>query len=265
MLHGARILVVDDEPAVRISLSGILESQGAQVVAAGEGQQAISLLAQADFDLVLLDLRMPGLDGLRVLEAVQKICPATVSIILTAHATLDSAIGALRLGAFDYLLKPCDPHALIASLERGLKKRREFLWRQDLVNVLGQTLSALGSLDEPVVTWVPPQAAGSGNVITAGAITVDLPRRSVTVNGVSLVLSPIEFNLLVYMVRRPDHVLTCGELAQATLGHPIDERQARPIVRVHIHRLRRKLERVGGSTTRVATVRGAGYMLATDT
>src|SRR5512136_2128604 len=143
MIQGARLLVVDDEKAMRVSLAEIFTMRGAQVTAAADGREAVELLNQHDFDLMLLDLKMPGMSGIQVMEGAQKVRPATVVILLTAHATLDSAISAMRRGAFDYLLKPCEPRTLIAGVERGLTKRAEFLRRQSLVGLMEQTVSAL--------------------------------------------------------------------------------------------------------------------------
>jgi DNA-binding response OmpR family regulator len=266
-LQGAHILIVDDERAMRISLSEILGLRGSLVTAASDGQEAVDMLAEFDFDLMLLDLKMPGMDGLQVLEVAQKIRPATVVIMLTAHATLDSAIGALRRGAFDYLLKPCDPRAMVTSLERGLKKRQEFQRRQGLMNIIEQTVSSLASADTPATAWLLnslPLVQDSGNVVRAGTIIIDLPRRAATINGVSLALSPTEFDLLIYLARNLDRVVACRELVKETLGYDVKENEARPIIRMHVHRLRRKLEQAGATSTRLATVRGAGYMLVTE-
>src|SRR5512136_215514 len=143
MLHEARLLIVDDEKAMRVSLNEIFSLRGALVTTAADGREAVELLNQRDFDLMLLDLKMPGMSGIQVLEVAQKLRPGTVVILLTAYATLDSAISALRRGAFDYLLKPCEPRALVAGVERGLTKRAEFLRRQNLVGLMEQTVSAL--------------------------------------------------------------------------------------------------------------------------
>jgi len=264
-IDGAHILVVDDERAMRVSLSEILGLRGARIDTAANGQEAVEKLSKSDFDLVLLDLKMPGIDGLQVLEAAQKIRPATVVVMLTAHATLDSAIGALRHGAFDYLLKPCDPRAMIASIERGLKKRQEFQRRQGLVSIIEQTVSALTSADALPPAWLPSALAPemNGNVIEMGTVTIDLPRRAVTVGDISLSLSPTEFDLLVYLARNPDRVIACCELVKETLGYDVEENEARPIVRMHVHRLRRKLDLAGSVSVRLETVRGVGYMLVT--
>jgi DNA-binding NtrC family response regulator len=97
MLQDAKLLIVDDEKAMRVSLAEIFTLRGAQVMTAADGREAVELLNQRDFDLMLLDLKMPGMSGIQVLEVAQKVRPGTVVILLTAHATLDSAICSSRV------------------------------------------------------------------------------------------------------------------------------------------------------------------------
>jgi DNA-binding response OmpR family regulator len=110
------ILVVDDELAMRESLREILELEGFQVSLADNGEAALDILAkQTSIDLMLLDLMMKGMDGLETIEAAKSLSPETVIIMLTAHGTLESAIGAMRYGAFDYVLKPAAVGTLLPA------------------------------------------------------------------------------------------------------------------------------------------------------
>src|SRR4030042_6307741 len=144
-----RLLVVDDEPSVRDSLQGILEQEGQQVSTAGSGEEALALLSEHSFDLILLDLKMPGIDGLEVMKGAKRPAPDTVVIMLTAYGTLDSAIGALRHGAHDYLLKPCRVGEIVASVETGLGGRWEYLRRQELVSSSEQRVRQLTAREGP--------------------------------------------------------------------------------------------------------------------
>mgnify|MGYP001313575082 CR=1 FL=1 len=117
------ILVVDDELAMRESLREILELEGFQVSQADGGEAALNILGEAAIDLMLLDLKMKGQDGLETTETAKRLSPETIIIILTAHGTLESAIGAMRHGAFDYLLKPASVADILASVQRGLAHR----------------------------------------------------------------------------------------------------------------------------------------------
>ncbi|MBS1245756.1 MAG: two component transcriptional regulator, winged helix family [Chloroflexi bacterium] len=264
MLQGARLLIVDDEKAMRLSLSEIFRMRGAQVATAADGREAVELLNEHDFDLMLLDLKMPGMSGMQVLEVAQKVRPGTVVILLTAFATLDSAIAALRRGAHDYLLKPCEPRALIAGVERGLAKRGEFRRRQSLVGLMEQTVSALKTVPtaSPVPTPPPP---GGEELLGAADLTIDLKKRLALMGNQTLTLSPTEFNVLVHFVRNPDRAITCSELVREGLRYECTEQEARPVIRVHIHRLRQKIEADPDNPKKLVTVRAAGYMLVTET
>jgi len=262
MLQGAKILVVDDEKAMRVSLSEIFTLRGAQVTTAADGREAVELLNQHDFDLMLLDLKMPGMSGIQVLEVAQKVRPATVVLLLTAHATLDSAISAMRRGAYDYLLKPCEPRALITAIERGLSKRAEYLRRQSLVGLMEQTVSALKT-DRTAAPSTPPSPLAEGP-LRAADLTVDMKKRVVLLGDRPLTLSPTEFSVLAHFVRNPDRAIPCAELVRECLGYEATEQEARPVMRVHIHRLRQKIEADSEKPKKLVTVRAAGYMLLTE-
>jgi PAS domain S-box-containing protein len=123
----SRILVVDDEDNVLLTVSTILADRGYRVSTASGGQQAIELIRRDPFDLVLTDLSMKDCDGLEVLAAVREHQPETVAIMLTGYASLDSAIEAIRRGAYDYLTKPTNIEEMCQTIERGLEKRRLLL------------------------------------------------------------------------------------------------------------------------------------------
>lgn len=124
LLKEANILVVDDEVNIRFFLEEILTRDGYRVVTAENGEQALQRMEGEEFDLALIDLRMPKLDGLGLLAQLRQRTPDTVVIILTAHGTLNTAVEALRQGAYDYQLKPCQATELRASVQRGLNKRK---------------------------------------------------------------------------------------------------------------------------------------------
>ncbi|HJW84983.1 MAG TPA: response regulator transcription factor [Anaerolineae bacterium] len=263
LLNGARLLIVDDERTTRLSLSEIFTLRGAQVTTAADGQEAIDLLRQFAFDLIVLDLKMPGMSGLQVLEEAQRIAPATVVILLTAHASVDSAISALRRGVFDYVLKPAQPRMIVEAVERGLIKRQEYSRRQNLVGLMEQTVSALKG-GQPSPGGGASPAATSTGPIQIGPIRVDLKRREARLSGDLLVLTPTEFDTLAYLVQHADRVVSCRELVRAVHGYDTTEREARPIMRVHIHRLRQKIEADAMRPERLLTVRAAGYMLVVE-
>jgi diguanylate cyclase (GGDEF)-like protein len=119
-----KILVVDDEEIVRIQLGRVLSREGYDVYAAGSGEEALALMENTQVDLVLSDMVMERMDGLALLREVNRRYPGTIFIIITGHGSLATAIDSMRLGAFDYLLKPCDDGELKVRVARGLKERR---------------------------------------------------------------------------------------------------------------------------------------------
>jgi signal transduction histidine kinase len=128
----SKILVVDDEQSVATTIKAILQLDGNEVTAVTSGKEALDLLRGREFDVVLTDLRLDDLDGIEILRETQKLWPDTVSIMLTGYASLESAVTALRSGAYDYLIKPSDVDELRATVGRALERRR---LRQRLVEL----------------------------------------------------------------------------------------------------------------------------------
>jgi len=126
----ARILVVDDEENLRITTAAILEKDGYIVDVAASGDEAVSLLKNVDYDLILTDLHMEGGDGLSLLNQIRRQTPLTISVVLTGFASVESAIGALQEGAYDYLVKPCDIDSMRHTIRRGVDHRRLMLAEQ---------------------------------------------------------------------------------------------------------------------------------------
>jgi signal transduction histidine kinase len=130
LLNHARLMVVDDEESLRITTAAILEKEGYTVDVASSGNEAVALLANADYDLVLTDLHMEGGEGLMVLHEIRRNAPFTISVVLTGFASVESAIAALQEGAYDYLVKPCDIESMKHTIRRGVEHRRLMLAEQ---------------------------------------------------------------------------------------------------------------------------------------
>ena len=131
-MANSKILVVDDEQSVATTIKAILQLDGNEVTAVTTGAEALAQLREHEFDVVLTDLRLDDLDGIEILRETQKLWPDTVSIMLTGYASLESAVTALRSGAYDYLIKPSDVDELRATIGRALERRR---LRQRLVEL----------------------------------------------------------------------------------------------------------------------------------
>lgn len=119
----AKILLVDDEERFRTTLGKMLKAQGLEVTALGSGREALEELGEKDYDVVVLDMRMPDLDGIATLTEIKKIAPQIEVILLTGHASLDAAVEAMRLGGYDYLLKPCPVEDLLAKIESAYERK----------------------------------------------------------------------------------------------------------------------------------------------
>jgi DNA-binding response OmpR family regulator len=237
----ARILVVDDEAMPRMTITRALNLLGYKADEAASGAEALSKLAARFYDLMLLDLRMPGMDGVEVMRQANKLCSDTLVIILTAHATLESAIVAVRLGAADYLLKPYSLRDTEAAIARALEKHRH----------------AREAPSAPVERF-----------FQCGPVTLDIEKRLAIVSRpdgrvLQAELTGNEAALLMYLMQSPGAIYSCRDLARIPLGYEVSEREAEDIVRPHISRLRNKVETDPAHPALIRTIRGRGYLFAT--
>jgi DNA-binding response OmpR family regulator len=253
----AKIMVVDDEPAARLSLAELLSLEGYEVVSAASGEEAVDMIPEGPFDLAIVDLKMPGMDGLGVVDAFQERSPDTIIVMLTAHGTLETAVQAMRQGAHDYLLKPTNVNEIMASVKAGLDKRRRELRRRELLSLMQHTLAAITD-EAPIPSTDPP--AVTDRFLQLREVLIDQQKHLATLRGEALDLTPTEFKLLVYLLSHPDRVLSPQELVREVQGYEADHWEARSIIRVHIRRLRQKLEPDAANPVYIVTVRGAGYM-----
>jgi len=266
---GASILVVDDEPAARRSLASLLRHAGYSIVEAGSGREALDTITRQRFDLVILDLKMPDLDGNQVLAKARPVAQDAVFIILTAFGTLDSAVAALRNGAFDYLLKPSSLQEIVHSVEAGLAERQQKLVARDPVALLERALAGLKAapqeaLPPPASTPAPASDSEPDRFLQTREITVDTLKRLVAVRGQRVDLTPTEFEILVYLLRCRDRVVSARELASHLRECDMDERDARLLLRTHMHRLRQKLEVDPENPRILNTVRGSGFRITDE-
>lgn len=167
------ILIVDDERAIRDSLSMVLEEEGYGTATASDGREALELLKCNDYDIMITDLKMPEMDGMTLIRHSQQICPQTALIIITAHGSLESAIEALRMGAFDYILKPFDFDDVLHKIKRLIKHkelvqenqtlRQVFEEKYNFSNIVGQSAQM-----QQVFELIKKVARTKGNVLVTG-------------------------------------------------------------------------------------------------
>lgn len=252
----SRILLVDDEQTIRHSLGEILRLEGYEVVTAEGGEVAIEYLHRETFDLVLLDLKMPGLSGLDVLGYINSAAPDTKVILLTAHGSLESAIEALRQGAHDYILKPASSHTILRSLEQALSKRAEQQQRRILVEQLEDSIQRLRDAEKMEL-----KASIEKQTIPLGDdVVLDIPRREIWRGNRRVSLTPTEGKLMKILLENRGRVLSHQELVFLVQGYETTEKEAPEVLRPLISRLRRKLSVFQDGENWIVNIRGTGYL-----
>lgn len=249
-----RVLIVDDELPVRLTVRELLRRAGYDALAVASSEEALEVIQAQPVDLILIDLVMPGIGGIELMHRLQEVAPDTVVIVLTARGSMETAIEALRLGAHDYLTKPCDDQLLKRCIETGLAKRREEMRHRQLVDTL--SAAALELAGEPALSSSAP-AISAERPIHMGELAVNVADHTATLAGRALDLTPTEFDLLTVLAHNVGHTLSHRELVQAIRGYEAEDWEAKEIVRYHVHGLRTKL----GDADYVKTVRGVGYRL----
>lgn len=250
-----RIMIVDDEPAIRLFFSEELTQAGYQVSTASSGEEALARLQTTPVDLVLLDLRMGGMNGLEVIEAIEKQPSCPVVVMLTAHASIDSAVNMFRHGGYDYLVKPCQTDALLATLKRGLEKRRGTLEQKKMIHLIEQTARQLRGEQAPIPDAPPsPQRYWEGR-----GLLLDNDKEIVTKNGTPLELTPTEFQILKCLMEHADRPVSYDQLAESLHVQSGNKAENRKALTTHIWRLMLKVGRASDGDNYIVNVRGKGY------
>jgi DNA-binding response OmpR family regulator len=242
----SNILIVDDEPVARQSLTDILKLEGYSVMSLPNGQAAVEHVRTHPVDLMIVDMRMPGMSGLEVVQVVNQVSPETEVILLTAYGSTDTAIQALRLRIHDYLLKPASPAQVIQSVKKGLARR-----------------SAKLRIKSGSVDTIETDDAIQEFVFKDGTI-VDLSRRQIRYKNKTEHLTPAEGRLLQILMRNEGKVFSHRELVLLVQGYDTSQREAPEILRPLVSRLRHKLEQFPALAERVSSVRGTGYIYEGD-
>jgi two-component system, OmpR family, response regulator PrrA len=208
------ILIVDDEEDILFTLSMSFPASDYQVETCRSGLEALEALNKRSFQLMILDLNMAPMTGLQVLTSLRQTNHETVVLILTAFSTLDSAIEAIRLGAFDYLIKPVEIEILRGRVMEGLKQfQRNHLITQ--------------------------QQAGDHNkayeTLSAGNLILNITSHSAVFNGQPLSLTTTEFNLLSCLVKASPNPIQPVDLVKSALGYSCSPLEAADIIKFHIH------------------------------
>jgi two-component system, OmpR family, response regulator MtrA len=218
----ARVLVVDDDPALAEMLTIVLRAEGFETAVVADGSKAMPALRELKPDLVLLDLMLPGMNGIDVCKAIRAESGVPIVMLTAKSDTVDVVLG-LESGADDYVVKPFKPKELVARVRTRLRRTE----------------------------------AEPAELLTIGDVSIDVPGHQVTRGGRPISLTPLEFDLLVALARKPRQVFTREVLLEQVWGyrHAADTR----LVNVHVQRLRSKVETDPEHPEVVLTVRGVGY------
>ena len=218
----SRVLVVDDDPALAEMLTIVLRGEGFDTALVGDGTRALPAVRDLRPDVVLLDLMLPGMNGIDVCRAIRTESGVPIVMLTAKSDTVDIVLG-LESGADDYVVKPFKPKELIARIRARVRRTET----------------------EPA------------EQLAIGDVTIDVPAHQVARAGEPIALTPLEFDLLVALARKPRQVFTREVLLEQVWGyrHAADTR----LVNVHVQRLRSKVERDPEHPEVVLTVRGVGY------
>ncbi|MFD0522514.1 response regulator transcription factor [Paractinoplanes durhamensis] len=223
---GHHVLVVDDDPTVSDVVRRYLEQDGCQVRLAADGADGLAAVAAQRPDLVVLDLMMPGIDGLEVCRRLRRTLPDLPVIMLTALGEEADRVLGLEVGADDYVTKPFSPRELVLRIRSVLRRAT------------------------PAADPLPPA------LITDGGLTVDTARRLAALDGDPLSLTGREFDLLVFLLCHPGRAWSRADLLDRVWGWQFGDQST---VTVHVRRLREKIEPNPAEPTRIQTVWGIGY------
>ena len=254
----ARILIVEDEEKIARFVTLELEHEGYQVEHASDGRTAVDLALERDYDLILLDVLLPQLNGMEVLRRVRKHKDVPVIMVTARDAVMDKVAG-LDAGADDYLTKPFAIEELFARIRVALKRAEAARAASGVGGVeAGEGATGAGTAaTSPAGGSAKTSAVPSPTALAVGSVALDPDRREVTVGGSPIVLTAREFDVLALLMAHAGTVLTRERIAHEALGYEYvgDTNN----VDVHIAHLRAKIEDAGGARI-IQTMRGVGYV-----
>ena len=260
------ILIIDDEASLRQTTARILQRAGFEVTTATNGPEGLALLDRHPFDLIYLDIRMPGMNGLDVLKTIHDKFPELPVILFTAQPDLNSAVEALRRGATDYLLKPLKPQTVIERTKAILADKQQERRKRELQRQIDSLKTELDRIeaDRSAQPNSPPRTDTSdGRYLRRGTITIDMHTRRLTINDRSVSLPPTSFDYLLVLARHSPNVVDYKTLVSEAQGYETDTREAQELTKWHVHHIRQAIEPDARNPIHVINVRGTGYRLIT--
>ncbi len=267
MNNSGRILIIDDEATLRKTLARVLQQTGFEVTTAENGEQGLDFLKTNNFDMVFMDLRMPGLTGLEVLKLIHAGYPTLAVVLFTAQPDLNSAVEALRHGATDYLLKPLKPQAIIERAQTILANQKKENRKHEItlqMESLQAELKALETTPAGQIDLLPQSSSNKERFIKRGILILDLHKRCLIINEETINLPPTSFDYLVVLARHAPNVVNYQTLVAEAQGYEADGREAQELTKWHIHQLRQAIEKETHNPSFLINMRGTGYRLVAD-
>lgn len=266
-----RLLLIDDDGVNRYTMSKALQRVGYLVAEESDGEAALQRYNASDFDLVLCEIDLPGINGIEVLQAIRKQSPDAIVALMTERAAVETAIEALRFGAHDYLIKPCSSDDIRESVERGIENARSRLRRRRLLDTIERNVNELAREVSASVAGVDyvvelgaqksrEQRSLGGSAIRLGPFSVLPGKYQIELDKRRVGLTPTEFDLLLHLAANRSRVVSCHELVREVRGYQAEEAEAREVIRPHVSNLRRKIKRLDDIEL-IVNVRGIGYRL----
>jgi two-component system response regulator RegX3 len=255
IVHMPRVLLIDDEEPLRASLTYALTREGYSVTTAADGPSALERAREIDPDVVVLDLMLPGLDGLQVCRRLRAVSDVPV-LMLTARDRCQDKLEGLSLGADDYVTKPFDTPELVARVGAVLRRRASAKRLLEEDRLLVQRMEEL-LRQAPIARLDAQESTSSGGRLDGGRVVVDLNAATVLVAGRPIATSAAEYALLRILLSYPGRVVTRTELIERTWGPGAAD--GHTLLAVHIRCLREKIEEDPSNPRLVITVPGIGF------
>jgi len=266
MSINGKILLIDDEAVLRQTMTRILQNEGFDVTSAENGQQGLAFLQNNSFDLVFMDIRMPGMPGLDVLEHIRNQYPGLPVVLFTAQPDIHSAVEALRRGASDYLLKPLKPEIILERAHTILIAQQKERRRREIQAQIEALQAELKSLEEEKTEAQPETSAPppTDRYLKRGDLMLDCYTRRLTIKEQIINLTATSFDFLWVLARHAPDVVDYQTLVAEAQGYQVEMREAQELTKWHVHNIRQAIEPDSRTPIYLLNVRGVGYRLVTD-